>query len=111
MINFKFFVIELQRQVMKTKSVEYMPFYLSFFSFAASTLWLLYGLLGRDLFLAVLQLSTHNTTFLLGKWLDQVQKDILLLACRHIMKQEKKSMKSRTKLCFRPYSSQCLFKN
>ncbi|XP_078175222.1 nodulin MtN3 family protein isoform X2 [Carex rostrata] len=40
------------RQVIRSKSVEYMPFYLSFFSFAASTLWLFYGLLGHDIFLA-----------------------------------------------------------
>ncbi|KAJ4705880.1 Bidirectional sugar transporter SWEET [Melia azedarach] len=39
------------KQVIKTKSVEFMPFYLSFFSFLTSSLWMAYGLLSHDLFL------------------------------------------------------------
>ncbi|XVF53440.1 hypothetical protein PTKIN_Ptkin05aG0099600 [Pterospermum kingtungense] len=40
------------KQVIMTKSVEFMPFYLSFFSFLTSILWLSYGLLSHDLLLA-----------------------------------------------------------
>ncbi|KAK9063161.1 hypothetical protein SSX86_017031 [Deinandra increscens subsp. villosa] len=40
------------KTVIKTKSVEYMPFSLSLFSFLASALWMAYGLLGRDLLIA-----------------------------------------------------------
>ncbi|MBA0881561.1 hypothetical protein Goshw_011213 [Gossypium schwendimanii] len=57
------------KQVIMTKSVEFMPFYLSFFSFLASVLWLAYGLLSHDLLLAspnlvgpplgILQLGLH----------------------------------------------------
>ncbi|CAN8252746.1 unnamed protein product [Cochlearia groenlandica] len=40
------------KKVIETKSVEYMPFSLSLFSFLASSLWMAYGLLSHDLFLA-----------------------------------------------------------
>jgi len=39
------------KQVMKTKSVEFMPFYLSLFSLLTSFMWTLYGVLGRDPYL------------------------------------------------------------
>ncbi|XP_043709934.1 bidirectional sugar transporter SWEET3b-like [Telopea speciosissima] len=39
------------KKVFKTKSVEFMPFYLSLFSFLASSLWMVYGLLSHDIFL------------------------------------------------------------
>ncbi|XP_076894197.1 bidirectional sugar transporter SWEET3b-like [Bidens hawaiensis] len=42
----------VMKKVIQTKSVEYMPFSLSLFSFLASSLWMAYGLLGRDLLIA-----------------------------------------------------------
>ncbi|XP_028121746.1 bidirectional sugar transporter SWEET3-like [Camellia sinensis] len=39
-------------QVIRIKSVEFMPFYLSFFSFLASLLWMAYRLLSHDLLLS-----------------------------------------------------------
>jgi solute carrier family 50 (sugar transporter) len=51
---------QVQKQVIATKSVEFMPFYLSLFSFLSSALWMVYGLLGRDLFIAV---SDHHRQF------------------------------------------------
>ncbi|KAF3432868.1 hypothetical protein FNV43_RR23970 [Rhamnella rubrinervis] len=39
------------KQVILTKSVEFMPFYLSLFSFLSSSFWMAYGLASHDLFL------------------------------------------------------------
>lgn len=40
-------------KVIQTRSVEFMPFYLSLFSFLASSIWLAYWLLSADIILAV----------------------------------------------------------
>ena len=46
-------VCALQRLVIKTKSVEYMPFLLSLSVFLCGTSWFIYGLLGLDPFIYV----------------------------------------------------------
>ncbi|KAM7463708.1 hypothetical protein LguiA_031829 [Lonicera macranthoides] len=48
------------RTVIKTKSVEFMPFYLSLFTFLASGLWLLYGMASREYFVAVCDKITNS---------------------------------------------------
>lgn len=45
--------IDVQKRVVSTKSVEYMPFLLSFFLFLNGAIWSVYALLARDYFVAV----------------------------------------------------------
>ncbi|XP_010064812.1 bidirectional sugar transporter SWEET1 [Eucalyptus grandis] len=42
--------LSIMRLVIKTKSVEYMPFFLSLFVFLCGTSWFVFGLLGNDIF-------------------------------------------------------------
>ncbi|KAK6114989.1 hypothetical protein DH2020_007258 [Rehmannia glutinosa] len=45
--------LSVMRMVIKTKSVEYMPFLLSLFVFLCGTSWFTYGLIGKDKFLYI----------------------------------------------------------
>ncbi|GKU90567.1 hypothetical protein SLEP1_g4549 [Rubroshorea leprosula] len=45
--------LSIMWMVIKTKSVEYMPFFLSLFVFLCGTSWFVFGLLGHDPFVAI----------------------------------------------------------
>ncbi|KAJ4721198.1 Bidirectional sugar transporter SWEET [Melia azedarach] len=45
--------LSIMRKVIKTKSVEYMPFFLSFFLTLCATAWFFYGFFVKDMFIAL----------------------------------------------------------
>ncbi|KAK1576029.1 hypothetical protein Q3G72_010286 [Acer saccharum] len=51
-------------QVIRTKSVEFMPFHLSLFSFLSSFLWMIYGLLSHDWFIASANMASTPLSLL-----------------------------------------------
>ncbi|KAG2623852.1 hypothetical protein PVAP13_3KG084100 [Panicum virgatum] len=63
------------KQVVRTRSVEFMPFYLSLFSFLTSLIWMVYGLLGRDPYITA-SFSWLSTVFTAEARKDQRCKTI-----------------------------------
>lgn len=63
LIFFIFFSKNLQTRVIKTKSVKYMPFYLSLANFANGIVWFIYALIKLDPFVLVKKKYSSNHLF------------------------------------------------
>ncbi|KAI7725660.1 hypothetical protein M8C21_024002 [Ambrosia artemisiifolia] len=54
--------LSIMKKVIKTKSVEFMPFGLSFFLALSGVIWFLYGFFQKDIYIAVSPLLFHGNT-------------------------------------------------
>ncbi|KAJ8752976.1 hypothetical protein K2173_008711 [Erythroxylum novogranatense] len=68
------------KTVLKTKSVEFMPFYLSFFTLLSSILWTIFGLMNLDFFLA--------SPGIIGCILGIIQLGLYFSYCKRDIKEE-----------------------
>ncbi|XP_028547803.1 bidirectional sugar transporter SWEET16-like isoform X3 [Dendrobium catenatum] len=71
------------KMVMKTKSVEYMPFSLSFFLFLNAGIWSIYSVLVRDIFI----LPNAKPTLIVRKLLRSKAKTRAILSTRTVLHQ------------------------
>ncbi|EXC03956.1 Bidirectional sugar transporter SWEET17 [Morus notabilis] len=67
------------KTVVTTKSVEYMPFFLSFFFFLNGGIWTFYALLVRDYFLANVKSHDFDRTTLIGLISREVQLETTVI--------------------------------